>query len=582
LSLRLAVSARYASVFCKLFVELSDSSTDSNVIIVSDSDETEEEFDSLMSVARYDLSAKHQQHHATDQYAAAVAAVFLNTTSKTAQIPRDRHNSSLPKPATDTVRDEHGSQCSNVHADVAELLVASDDITAVSSSEPLSQEHVTCAVHQNNVSLELVGLQPIHSTHTNQQPSSSASEADEEVKLDDHIASELNNELDSTACNELSEMLSPDKCGSLSDLCNGSFLGDLSFINECLVEDCGSPQLLEHAVGADDVFRDIQDIHVNNQSIQLNESTSEVSSNHDVTCCVLSAVDRSAGLSQVATAAAAADEDDDDDVNAEVQQSVASFQQCVLSYSQTSVDSSSVNCEHTCKPANHIVSILHQTAVSDSTPVSVGVSSLQSVSSLTPEMQHTLISQSQSSLLNSDDHNKPITEQLDVNANELVNQTGTNAFDSDKLLVSGPDMKLSGDGRQDSCCDVLAVEVDSSQHLMSADTRKRLLPEEFSHALCKRFRADSDWLSAEWLKVLDGSMCDAASDTSAACSSGQSQSDVSVASSGCDEDVLKSPVCCCCNLPCDMSSLSCTAGHACCQTCLQRQVKRLLSSPSKA
>jgi len=572
-------------VFCKFFAELSDSSTDSNVIIVSDSDENEDEFESLVSMARYD----HQQHHVTDQYAAAVAAVFLNTTSKTAHISRDGHHSSVPKPATDTVREEHRSQCSDVNADVSEI--ASDDMAAVSSSVPSSKEHVRCAGHQNDVNVELAGLQPIHSTHTNQHPSSFALEADEEIKLGDHIASELNNGLDSTACNELSEMLSPDKCGSLSDLCNGSFLGDLSFINECLVEDCGSPQLLEHAVGADDVFRDIHNIHVNNQSSHLNESASDIISSHAVTSCVLSAADQSAGLLQVATAATVAaaagddNDDNDDDVNAEVQQSVASFRQSVLCYPQTNVDISSVNCEHTCKQANHVVSNLDPTTFSVSAPVAV--SSLQSVSPLTPETQQTVIGQSQSTLLSSDDHSKPIMVQLDINANELVNQTDTNAFDSDKLLVTGPEVKLASDGIQDSCCGVLAAEVDSTQHSMSAGSRKRLLPEEFSYALCKRFRADSDWLSAEWLKMLDGSMCDADSDTSVPvlCSAGQSQNDVSVASSGCDEDVHRSNVCCCCccNLPCNVSSLSyCTAGHACCQTCLQHQVKRLLSSPTKA
>ena len=678
---------------CVCLVELSDSSDDSNVIIVSESAESEDELECLMSQQSYE--------HVTDQYAAAVAAVFLNTTCKSSQISCDEQHSSVHKPATDVMHREHSSQCSNVNADVAE--VVSDDLTVVPSSVLLSTEHVTGAEPQNDVELELVGVQPVQSAQRDEQLMSSVSEASEEVKLDEYIASEL----DSTSYNELSELLSPDQCASLNDLCNGSFLGDLSFISECLVEECASPQFLQHATGADDVLRDIHNIrvdnessdihhihvnnesrdihnihvdnidnihvdnessdihdihvdnidnihvdnessdihdihvdnessdihnihvdnessdihnihvdnensdihdihvdnidnihvdnihniHVDNESSHLNVSNREVISNDDITSCVSVAVDRSADLVQVAatvaaaaaaaaaTAAAAAAADDDDDVddgggdndnlNAEVQQSVASVQQSALFYSQTNDNISNVNSEHTYKPDNDVVSTLHQTTFSVS--ASVSISSVQSFNALMTDRQQAVISQCQSSLLNSEDQNKPISVQLDMNANELVTQTCTNTVDNDKLLVSGSDMEVAIESVQNTCNDVLAMDIDNTQHLLTAGTRKRSQPDEFSYALCKRFRADSDLLSAEWLRMLDNS------DTDTVC---QSQNE---SISGSDQDINMSDVCCCsCHLPCDTSSVSyCTAGHACCQTCLQRQVKRLLSSPSK-
>ena len=556
---------------------------------MSDSDESEDELAWLASDERNVQSAKQQQDHATDQYAAAVAAVFLNTTSKVALIPNGTHDSSATKLATDVARKEHGTAYSNLERNVTEIV--SDDLNAISSSALLSSEHATWTDVQNGINLDLVGLQPAPSTRVDQQLILSATEAaaDEEMKLSDYIVSELSNGLNSTACSELNgylnsvELLSPDKCGALSDVCDDSFFGDLSFIDECLVEDCGSSQLLGHSSAADDV-NDIQKLDVVNQRSQLNECTSEIVSNHDVS----TTVDKSAAVSQLAAVAGLGD-------GVEMQQTDACFQQSVQSYSQTSTANSnpivSVNCERASKPAGHVASTLHQRTLPVSTSASVTGSQLANHLATDDHQAVTC----QSSMPNCEVQSEFISAHLDLLPNELVNLTGTTAIDSDdplQQLVSSSENKVACESTQDSW-DMSSMEIGSADNLPSAAPCKRLLAEEFADASCKRFRAEADCLSAEWLSVIESSIHENVannSDMSAISAATQSASDVSMAGSSCDEDVqasnadeLHNVCCCCCNLPHAVSSLSyCTDGHACCQTCLQHQVKRLLSSLCKA
>jgi len=572
-----------------LFVELSDSSSDSNVIIVSDSDESEDELECLMSLER----PKQQQHDSTvtDQYAAAVATVFLNTTSKTAQIPSGVHDSSVVKLATDVVREEHGSGCSSEDGHVTESV--SDELNEVASSVLLSTEHDTCARPENDIDFELAGLQPTQSKRV--------SEANEAVDgNNDYIASELIDGLDSTACSELTDCLDPigllsaDNCATLDDVCNVSFLGDLSFINECLVDDCASSELLGYQRAANDVLSDIQLIDVDDQSSQLNKCSSEIIDNYDISSCVLAAVDRSAGLVQMPAATGAADNDDNngdddgDDIdadNSEPQHSEATCQHSLLSYSQTNADTSSVIVsdayEHVCKRGDHVDNdaLLHRTS-----PVSASVnaSSLCAVNQQTSERQQTVNSDlCQSYSLDSVDLNICMSMHLDYNANELMNLTAIDTANSDKLSLSSAGVEAASENVQVRG-DVSATEIASDENLPSTATRKHLLSEELSHALCKRFRAENDCLTGDWWAGFDGSTHGGISDTCVV----STATDTNVSSSctaGSDEDGSLNSCCSCCKLPCVLSSLLyCTDGHACCQTCLQHQVKRLLSTPSKA
>ena len=630
---------------------------------MSDSDASEDGSECLTSAER----AQQQQQHVTDEYAAAVAAVFLNTTAKTAQVARSGHDSSVSKLATDIVHEECEAVCSNLDSNATDTV--SDDLNAVTSSVLLSVEHDTCTGPQNDVQHVDSSVQLTQGTYSDLQLVSSTDEATEELQLNDCIASELNSGLDSTACSELSDCVDPielftsDNCGALSDVYNGSFIGDLSFINQCLAEDDDSSQLLDYPGEANHVLSDIQKVDVDNRfEGHLNECTNEIIGNHDIASSVLTGDEKSAGLIQIAAAAAAAAaadddgdnyDDDDDDVamDTALQQSDACFTQSLPSHSYTNADSSSVMVLVNCKqPFNGVASTLYQR--SSSFPASFSVSSSQPVNQPASDGHHRVASP----CLSSGHQNKSILMHLDLNANELFSLPVTKTAGDEEWLMSGSGIK-DADVNVDSC-NVTAVDSDSADNLLSTATRKRLLPEESSYTLCKRFRAESDCLSDGLLTAVIGNASNCECDTSVVCavsdvsvagsgsvvcavsdvslaSSGSvvcavsdvsvagsgsvvcavsdvslagsgsvvcavsdvsvagsgsvvcAVSDVSVAGSGSNEesnvDEFDSICCCCSNVQCVVSSLSyCTDGHACCQACLQQQVKRLLSSPSKA
>ena len=553
---------------------------------MSDSDASEDGSECLTSAER----AQQQQQHVTDEYAAAVAAVFLNTTAKTAQVARSGHDSSVSKLATDIVHEECEAVCSNLDSNATDTV--SDDLNAVTSSVLLSVEHDTCTGPQNDVQHVDSSVQLTQGTYSDLQLVSSTDEATEELQLNDCIASELNSGLDSTACSELSDCVDPielftsDNCGALSDVYNGSFIGDLSFINQCLAEDDDSSQLLDYPGEANHVLSDIQKVDVDNRfEGHLNECTNEIIGNHDIASSVLTGDEKSAGLIQIAAAAAAAADDDgdnydddDDDVamDTALQQSDACFTQSLPSHSYTNADSSSVMVLVNCKqPFNGVASTLYQR--SSSFPASFSVSSSQPVNQPASDGHHRVASP----CLSSGHQNKSILMHLDLNANELFSLPVTKTAGDEEWLMSGSGIK-DADVNVDSC-NVTAVDSDSADNLLSTATRKRLLPEESSYTLCKRFRAESDCLSDGLLTAVIGNASNCECDTSVVCA----VSDVSVAGSGSNEesnvDEFDSICCCCSNVQCVVSSLSyCTDGHACCQACLQQQVKRLLSSPSKA
>ena len=582
---------------------------------MSDSDASEDGSECLTSAER----AQQQQQHVTDEYAAAVAAVFLNTTAKTAQVARSGHDSSVSKLATDIVHEECEAVCSNLDSNATDTV--SDDLNAVTSSVLLSVEHDTCTGPQNDVQHVDSSVQLTQGTYSDLQLVSSTDEATEELQLNDCIASELNSGLDSTACSELSDCVDPielftsDNCGALSDVYNGSFIGDLSFINQCLAEDDDSSQLLDYPGEANHVLSDIQKVDVDNRfEGHLNECTNEIIGNHDIASSVLTGDEKSAGLIQIAAAAAAAAAADDDGDNYDddvamdtaLQQSDACFTQSLPSHSYTNADSSSVMVLVNCKqPFNGVASTLYQR--SSSFPASFSVSSSQPVNQPASDGHHRVASP----CLSSGHQNKSILMHLDLNANELFSLPVTKTAGDEEWLMSGSGIK-DADVNVDSC-NVTAVDSDSADNLLSTATRKRLLPEESSYTLCKRFRAESDCLSDGLLTAVIGNASNCECDTSVVCavsdvsvagsgsvvcavsdvslaSSGSvvcAVSDVSVAGSGSNEesnvDEFDSICCCCSNVQCVVSSLSyCTDGHACCQACLQQQVKRLLSSPSKA
>jgi len=501
--------------------------------------------------------AKQHQDHDTDKYAAAVASVFLNATTRTTSISHDTHCNSVTTSATDVVTEDCGASCSNFHESVS--TAALDDLNAATSSILSSVENATCALSSQNDS----DSQLAQPKHTCLHPVPSATEDSEEIKLTDCIASELG----SAACDELSdywdpiELLLRDKSGTLNDVCNSSLFGDLSFSSECLVEDGGSAQLLACPDVASEVLNNIQKAGMADDS----QCTSEFIGNLDVTSCVLAAVVRSADVVPVASIAAATDDDYD--------HSVGCFQQSEPSYSQTCVENNSVIVSVDGENASKSASIaVHSTSAS----ASCNIGNSESGDQLTLAVQQAANDSCHFSILNSNDEHKSLCVNLDINDSELVKPVGTDSVDSDELIVPSSDMKVVCEDVRESC-DALAME--NAKNLSTA-TRKRLLPEE--NFVCKRFRAEGDCPSAGWLAAFDSSMHERVSDnvnTSMDSTDSHSLSDTSVAN---NTDELRNVCCHSCNLPCVASSLSyCTDGHACCLTCLQHQVKRLLSSPSK-
>ena len=549
----------------KLVVEPSDSGSDSSVIVVSDSDDDDDdELESFSSAERSVSAAEQQQCYDADEYAVAVAAVFLNTASKTGQIHGGSRHSNIRNLPPYEVDEDTEASGNNSDGNLKETM--SIDLTTAVSSARSSAECVTCTVQQN-----VSDSEPIQSAHTNLQLALSATEANEEVELTDCIAREITEGFDSAVYNELTDCLDPvellslDKCEMLNSICNSSFLGDLSFIDECLVEDCGSSQLLACSAADDSLLKaDVEAVAAaaGGQSSSVNKCTSEITASHDIASHLFPADERSADLLQVSSCA-----DDGDD---------AYCQQ----YSCTACTSSSnvFDCEHACQSASRVDSSCEFTSVS----ASCNATSSHTDERSTSERQQAANSCSPSSLVQS--------VQLDVNGNELCKPTGSDTIvsnDHTPLLLT-LHVKVAS-GNVHGSCNMLTTD---SENLLSTRTHKRPLPDEFSDVVCKRFRAGSDCLDGELLTRFD-SCTDVhetlthSSDTAVVSAASYIHSDVS---SSHDADVCKPNLvelqhicCCCCKLPCDVSSVSyCTDGHACCITCLQQQVKSLLSSPSEA
>jgi len=540
---------------------LSDTSADSSVIIVSDSDKSEDELESLESVERSVFSTKQQDHCITDQYATAVAAVFLNTTSKTGQLPSKGHDSCVTKLAS-TVNEDRGGDCSLLNENTSEIIVG--DFNAATSSLP---ELVTFSGQQRSHELG-----PVPTTHTDPLLMSSGIATYEERKLAESIASELTCGLDSATYNELTDcLLSASNYDTFSDVCNGSFLGDLSFLDECLVKDCGSS--LQLLTGEDnDVLSDIPIVEVTDQSNQLNEHGSDTIVSSSL--CAVSIVE----------AASVANCND---------QSKACFQQSVLSFSQSNSENSSLLVSECCRPvyepANCVVTGNTVRCKSESVCPSFKLNTSQAADCLASDCLASETLQPANSpcppLMLSSTEVQYKFMHLDVNANELVKLAGTDTIDSDEVKVCSSQMKVTS---ENDSCDILATQTGSTAgKLQSTGACKRLLLEEFSDVLCKRFRAEaeSEFLCADWLTMFEnvpGSCTTAAvSAASNALDNVNRSGDVQPESNA--DELLQKICCCSCNLPHVVSLLSyCSDGHACCMTCLQRQVKRLLSSASKA
>jgi len=493
-----------------VFVELSDSSADSSVILVSDSDKSEDELECA-------LSEKHQQHCDRDQYAAAVAAAFLNTSTKTARLCHSEHDSSASE--------EHEAVFSISDGSVNKTV--SDDLNGVTSS-------VTCTERPSD---DLV-LQP---TQTDLQMVSSTTK----TIYNDFIAPALAGGLDSSElsdCLNPIDLLSADKNALLSDVCNSSFLGDLSFINECLVEDCDASNLLDYSGEPGDALPYIQKVDTDNESKQF---ASEVLGSDDITSCVLAAV------------ASSSDAADDDAVNTDTWQSNACFQQFSVSYSQiNTANGSCMLMPVDCEQGSHNTT-LHQRTVS----VSINIS--QPANQLTSQPDQAVSRPCQFPASNFVGRKKSTSVHVDMNANEHELMSAADAGE----------VKVECDNVQDNC-HALDMDTCGDDNLLSAGTHKRLLPEEFSYPVSKIMRSSPDCVSEEWLTSSDASMHD-----TTVLSLPHSNSSV-YSDEGLSE--LHNVCCACCNLPCAVSSLAyCTDGHVCCSTCLQQQVKRLLSAPSK-
>lgn len=510
------------------FVEMSDLESDSSVIVVSDSDDSENESDCLSSSEQQDCPG------ADDHAAEAVAAVFLNTASTAGHIHSGSDASADRKlPLDHVVNEDTAASSSSLDGNVTETMLI--DLTIVTSSVPSSVECATCARQQS-----------VSATHSDLQVALPATEANEEMKVGNCIAAQLANGFDSAVCSELSDFLGPiellslDKCETLNDVCNSSFLGDLSFIDECLAKDCASLQMLDCSNA--DVLR--HELATDSQSDEFNKctSTSEISGSHNV---LLPAVERSADLVQMSSDA---DEDVDD-----------GRCQKLCSHASTANNISVTESVDSCKSASNVDSICKFTSVSASGNVITD-------EHLTSERAHTACCQS---------------ADLDLNANELWKPTVTDTIvSSDQTLSS--DMKVTS-GNIHSSYNVLTADVGQLENLLSTRTEKRPHADECCHVMCKRRRVND----GELLTVSAGS-------TNNVCERGTNNSDTTVHSAdsclyrsthsdGSHLVELRSICCSSCKLLSDVLSMSyCTDGHACCITCLQQQVKSLLSSPSKA
>jgi len=538
---------------------VSDSSSDGSVIIVSDSDESEDELECLTSVERPVSTSEQHQYHVADDYAAAVAAVFLNTTSAVCKTGSGSHDSSATRLPADVVNKNLGASCYRLDGNMTEIV--STDLCTVETSVPSSVECVTYTGQQN------VGiLEPVQTltSYTVPQLTSSGSVAVEEMKLSECIAKEITDGLDSAACSELSDCLDPvellslDKCDTLDDVCNSTFLSDLSFIGECLVEDCGSSQQLSCSTAVNDVLKvDVQQIAADRQVFKT--CTSEITDNHGVASDLFPTVERSADLVQIASYA-----DDNGD---------ACYEQ-----SQSNADCSGMIASVDCKLT--IISTALVDSSCEFTPVSA------SLNRSSPQTDEHLTSESQHQTANSPCESSRVSSvHLDVNAIELWQSPDT----GDLVSNDRTPLMLSVDsGNVQGSCNNLTADVCC---FLPTRNQKRPLPNERSEMLCKRFRPDS--LDGELLTAFDGStdICDetVANDSDTAVVSAASCLHSDVSSSHKDNLHKSNSVefpsicCCCCKLPCDVSSVCyCTDGHACCIMCLQQQVKSLLSSPSKA
>lgn len=547
---------------------------------MSDSQESEdeEEFDCLLSTEKSTSTAKQYQQHDTDEHAAAVASTFLNTACKAARSFHDRHSSSATTLASPgVVISDSRADCSNFDENATPAALVNSK--AATNGVLSSAEYATCTISSQNDT----DLQPTHDPlQITGMPS--VSEAKEEIELTDCIARELDN----AACSGLNDscwdpidLFLRDKCGTLNDVCNGSLFADLSFNSDCLVEDCSSAQLLACSDVANEVLSDIHQVGIT-VADNSNQHTSEFTANPDITPCALTAVERSADVVPISSVGAAAD-------GGNHSQSVVSFQQCEPFYSQASTDYSGVIVSVDGEDKSAIIACnsnaVHQRCVSAS--ASTVISSSEPGDQLSSAVHQAANHNGFHSLmLNSVDEHKSLTVHLDVSDNKLLKPIGTDSIVNNELIVSSSDVKVAFENVPDNC-DSLVTE-SAEDLLLSTATRKRLQPEEFPS--CKRFRAEDDCLSAVWLASFDGDVHGNVTDnvdTSVLSAASHSHSHNT---SSCDEDLhlsnmdeLQNICCCSCKLLHAASSLSyCSDGHACCSTCLQHQVKRLLSAPSKA
>jgi len=565
---------------CVCVAELSESGgSDSSVIVVSDSDESVDEVElCLTSVER--RASEQARCHAADEYAAAVAAVFLNTTSKTSQINSNGHDSGVRMLLADAPNKDTAVDCNSSDGNMTEFTGTLNDLATEASSVPSSAECVTSTGAQNDSDLE-----PVKFAHTDLHLASRAMELDEEMRLSDCIAVELADALDSSELNDCLdpvELLSLDTgCETFNDVCNSSFLGNLSFIDECLInEDCASSQLLACSTADSDALKDDVQQMITNQS--QSDNLNNCSSDHsNIVSELIHSVERS--THDLIEMSSVADDNSDDaccqqslplcsissNVIALVDSKLASCvdSSCQFTPVSASFDTSSSQADE------YLTSESHQAAAVSSTMTPVHVDLNDNELCTKPTLYTDCLASSDDSELCT----KPTL------------YTDCLASSDDLLLMHSSHVTVASSVTQASC-NMLATHADVGQceNLLPVRTHKRLLSDECSNMACKRFRVDSDCLDEELSTAFNSS--------TGICETVMNNSDTNVVSAADDvsstdsDDVLKSnlsqlqSVCCCsCQLQCDVSSVSyCTDGHACCIACLQQQVKSLLSSPSKA
>jgi len=490
-------------------VEVSDSDSDSSVIVLSDAVESEDELESLLLVDKSAAVADQvdqPKHCDADGYAAAVAAKFLNTSARTGQFCI-RNNVSCA-----TMLPEDVAPRNKVSGfDETVTCTEAKDMSGVITNVALS----TC-IDTKCTAADLLS-----------KPTPFAAS---EVKVANIVSSTLNSG-DTDICSELDNSLDPIELAVFSDVCDSSFLNDFSFVNKSLFEECSSSGLLACSVVNADTTRDTKLVSADVQHAEVNAYAGGVTNHHKLCQLVLTCTETPACDNVVSVAVCRSD----------------------LPCCQPYLTNSTRN-------------------VDDST-----VSSSCSLSSLVKC----------SKLLISDSLHR------DVNGSDLSNLSGSDTFVKDE----GTDIKVMQD-----ICGGLVTDTGSSKHLISAatrefdvdgntslnGTRKRSVPDEFSPVSSKRFRADDDLLSSEWLTTLDD-ITRSVVTNNADNTVDSATSSVSVGSTGCDSSLqtsyheLKNVICCHCNELHVMSSVSyCAGGHACCHICLQYRVKRLLTSPSKA